>query len=86
MKWSEMSKFQKIVSIVGYASSIGYIILAVLVMTDVLPNIHGIARIFLGVGFAAISVQYWKSQRGTAIFWLILGVINIVTSILDLLT
>ena len=86
MKWSEMSKFQKIASIVGYASGIVYVILAVLVMTGILPNTHDIARIFLGVGFAAISVQYWKSQRAAAILWLVLGVANIVISIVSLLT
>ena len=84
MKWSEMSKFQKIVSIVRYASGIVFVILAVLVMTGILP--HDITPIFLGVGFASLSVQYWKNQRAAAIWWLVLGVANIVISIVSLLT
>ena len=85
MKWSEMSKLQKIILMVGYASAIGYAILAVLVMTGVLPNALDIARIFLGVGFAAVSVQYWKSQRVSAILCLVLGIANIVINIVSLL-
>jgi hypothetical protein len=85
MKWSEHAKFQKIASIIGYASAAVYVVLAILEMTGVLPNIYDVARIFFGVGFAGLSTQYWKSQKAMAIAGLVLGAVNIIMSIVYLL-
>ena len=85
MNWEEKSVFQKIVTFIGCVCAIIYIFIGILVVTNVLPNLYDIARVFLGITYAAIGVQYWPCKRALAIFWIVCGVVNIVTGIVALL-
>jgi hypothetical protein len=83
MKWNEMSVFQRVLHVICWVCALIYLALFILSIADILPSVYEYAlpQALFGCALLCQAVILWKSRRGSAIFNLVLGVIDICLAI-----
>lgn len=79
MKWNEMSAFQRVLHVISWVCALIYVAWVILSIADVLPSVyeHALPQASFGCAWLCQAIILWKTQRRSAIFSLVLGVINI---------
>ena len=79
MKWNEMSAFQRVFHVIFWVCALIYVAWVILSIADVLPSVyeHALPQASFGCAWLCQAIILWKTQRRSAIFNLVLGVINI---------
>lgn len=84
-KWKELSLSSKIILVIDILLSIIIIVLCFLHLFRVWEGALNIVEPLMGLFMILQAVKFWKTQRGAAIFSLIIGILIWILSILTFL-